>query len=55
MCTRLVAGFLYDVPAIDPLTFCVVPLLLLAATLAACLIPSIRAAAVEPMDASRHE
>jgi putative ABC transport system permease protein len=55
MCTRLVAGFLYDVPAIDPLTFCVVPLLLLVATLAACLIPSVRAAAVDPMDALRHE
>ena len=55
MCARLVAGFLYNVSAIDPLTFSLVPLLLLLATLGACLIPSIRAAAVDPMDALRHE
>jgi len=33
--TRLLARFLYDVPALDPLTFVMVPLLLLIATLAA--------------------
>jgi ABC-type lipoprotein release transport system permease subunit len=54
-CTRMLAGFLYGVPAIDPLTFALVPVLLFVATLAACLIPGFRAAAVDPMDALRHE
>lgn len=53
--TRLLAGFLYDVPALDPLTFALVPILLFIATLAACLIPACRAAAVDPMEALRHE
>jgi len=53
--TRMLTGFLYGVPATDPLTFALVPLLLLGATLAACLIPSFRAAAVDPMNALRHQ
>ncbi|HET6219706.1 MAG TPA: ABC transporter permease [Acidobacteriaceae bacterium] len=53
--TRLLTGFLYGVPPIDPFTFALVPMLLLVATLAACLIPSFRAAAVDPMNALRHE
>ncbi len=53
--TRLLAGFLYNVPAIDPITFALVPILLLVTTLAACLIPASRAAAVDPMNALRHE
>lgn len=53
--TRLFAGFLYNVPALDPLTFVMVPVLLFIATFAACLIPSWRAAAIDPMDALRHE
>jgi ABC-type antimicrobial peptide transport system permease subunit len=55
MCTRLLVTFLYDVPAIDPLTFSLVPLLLGLATLGACLIPSVKAAAVDPMTALRQE
>jgi putative ABC transport system permease protein len=53
--TRLLAGFLYGVPALDPVTFLSVPMLLLAATIAACLIPSFRAAAIDPINALRHE
>ena len=53
--TRLLAGFLYGVPPLDPFTFAFVPMLLLVATLGACLIPSFRAAAVDPMNALRHE
>jgi ABC-type lipoprotein release transport system permease subunit len=49
------AGFLYEVPALDPATFALVPMLLLAATIAACLIPSFRAAAIDPINALRHE
>ena len=53
--TRLLTGFLYGVPALDPVTFALVPVLLLAATIAACLIPSFRAAAIDPINALRHE
>ena len=53
--TRLLAGFLYGVPPLDPFTFTLVPMLLLVATLGACLIPSFRAAAIDPMNALRHE
>jgi predicted permease len=52
---RLLRSFLYEVPALDPITFALVPALLLIATLAACLIPSARAAATDPMVALRHE
>jgi predicted permease len=55
VCTRLLTGFLYGVPAVDPATFVLVPMLLLAATIAACLIPSFRAAAIDPINALRHE
>jgi predicted permease len=54
-CTRLLRGFLYGVPALDPTTFALVPMLLLASTIAACLIPSLRAAAVDPINVLRHE
>ena len=53
--TRLLSGFLYGVRPLDPLTFTSVPLLLLAATIAACLVPASRAASIDPMEALRHE
>ena len=53
--TRLLSGFLYKVPPIDPLTYTFVPVLLLMGKFAASLIPSLRAANIEPMDALRHE
>jgi putative ABC transport system permease protein len=53
--TRLLGGFLYEVPVIDPVTYTLVPLLLLAATTMACLVPSVRAASIDPMSALRHE
>ena len=53
--TRLLAGFLYQVPVIDAVTYTLVPLLLLAATTIACFVPSLRAASIEPMSALRHE
>lgn len=52
---RLLRGFLYEIPTLDPLTFALVPVLLIAAVLAACLIPSARAATTDPMIALRHE
>jgi predicted permease len=53
--TRLLTGFLYGVPALDPVTFALVLMLLLAATIVASLIPSFRAAAIDPINALRHE
>ncbi|MBB5058812.1 putative permease [Granulicella aggregans] len=52
---RLVRSFLYEVPALDPVTFVIVPALLLVSTVAACLIPTVRAASTDPMAALRHE
>jgi ABC-type antimicrobial peptide transport system permease subunit len=54
-CTQLLVAFLYGVPRIDPLTFFLVPTLLIVAALAACLIPSWKASRIEPMTALRHE
>jgi putative ABC transport system permease protein len=53
--TKLLAGFLYGVSQIDPLTFSLVPLLLILAALAACLTPSWKASRIAPMTALRHE
>jgi predicted permease len=53
--TRLFSGFLYGVQPIDPLTFFLVPTLLLLVTLAASLIPGWAAAGVSPTAALQSE
>ena len=53
--TRLVAGLLFGVPALDPVTFAGTALVLLAAAALACLIPTLRATRVDPLIALRHE
>ncbi len=53
--TRLMKGFLFGVQATDPLTFIVIPLLLMTVALLACWIPARRAARVDPMVALRTE
>ena len=47
--TRLMSSLLFGVSASDPFTFAVVPVLLGIVTMAACLIPAIRATRVSPM------
>jgi putative ABC transport system permease protein len=53
--TRLMAKLLYGVPPVDPLTFLVVPLLLITVALAACVIPAFRAASISPVASLRQE
>ena len=53
--TRLISNSLHGVSPIDPLTFTIVVLALLAVSLAACCIPASRATRVDPMSAIRTE
>lgn len=51
--SRVLHSFLFEVSAIDPLTFSLVPLLMIAVALLAAWIPARRAASVDPMEALR--
>jgi len=53
--TRVLAAQLFGVRPLDPLTFIIVPVILLATALAAAFVPALRAARVDPMTALRHE
>jgi len=53
--TRVLAGLLYQVSPIDPLTFGVVALILAAVAVAACLGPACKALAIAPIQALRHD
>jgi ABC-type antimicrobial peptide transport system permease subunit len=46
-------GFLFEVTAIDPITYCAVPLVMLLVALIAAWVPARRAASVDPMEALR--
>jgi putative ABC transport system permease protein len=52
---RLLAAGLAGLGGMSPVTFVVVPLLLIAVTMAACYIPARRASQVDPMVALRYE
>ena len=52
---KMAGSFLYQVPPVDPLTFSIVPPLLLLVALFACWLPARRVARVDPMVALRHE
>jgi predicted permease len=53
--TGVIRSMLFNVSAVDPITYFSVPLLLAAAALLACLIPAFRAARVNPIVALRYE
>ena len=53
--TRVIAGMLFGISAIDPLTYAAVVLLLLAVAIAACGMPAFRASRVEPMEVLRSD
>ncbi|HVW76830.1 MAG TPA: ABC transporter permease [Alloacidobacterium sp.] len=55
LCTGLLQRFLFEIKPFDPLTFCVVPLLMLVLAAVAAWVPARRAASVDPIQALRSE
>jgi putative ABC transport system permease protein len=53
--TRCMSGLLFQITTTDPVTFFLVPVMLLATALLACYIPARRAAKIDPMEALRYE
>ena len=49
------AGFVYGIPEIDPVTFLAVPAFMIAVTVVACLAPAWRAARIDPVDVLRQQ
>ena len=52
---RLLKQFLFDVDAIDPLTFVLIPAFLIVVAIAACYVPARHASRIAPLDALRSQ
>jgi putative ABC transport system permease protein len=53
--TRYMSSLIYGVSAFDPTTFVIVAVLLLCIAIAACYVPAMRAAKIDPIEALRTE
>jgi predicted permease len=53
--SRVLSGFLFGIPPIDPITFAATAVLFAAIGLAACYVPVLRATRVDPIQALRYE
>jgi putative ABC transport system permease protein len=53
--TRVMASFVYGIQAVDPLTFAVLPALLMVVTVVACIGPAWKAAQIDPVIALRDQ
>jgi predicted permease len=53
--TRFLRSFLFGISALDPLTFCTVPVMTLLLAMFAALIPARRAASIDPMETLRSQ
>ena len=53
--SRLLRGLLYEIKPLDPITFLIVPVVLLFAAFCSCCLPARRAASVDPMVALRND
>jgi ABC-type antimicrobial peptide transport system permease subunit len=52
---RYIETHLFGVKAADPLVFCAVPAILIAAAVVATVLPALRASRIDPISALRHE
>jgi predicted permease len=52
---RLLRGFLFDVKAVDPITYSAIPILMILLALVASWVPAMRAAAIDPIKTLRME
>ena len=53
--TRILGGYIFGIPAVDPVTFSVTPILLVVTAVAAVYLPAMRATRVDPVKVLRQD